>query len=163
MAQAADKNMRRALADKQLSQANTYLRQRNQFNSEIRHLNELLNPTTPAIKQKKPKLLDHKEIKDKIKKYNKKALEADTQMRVALKDKKLEKANELLQQRNYLNAEAKKLTVLIEKQNNTNNEKKSITETAIEKKETTPIKTLVNNTKKKPAKKELKEANKKTK
>ena len=158
MAQAADKNMRRALAEKQLSQANTYLRQRNQFNSEVRHLNELLNPTTPAIKPKKPKLLSHKEIKDKIKKYNKKALEADTQMRIALKDKKLEKANELLQQRNYLNAEAKKLMALLENPSNTNNEK---TATAIEKREILPIKTLVDRNEKKPAKTESKETDQK--
>ena len=158
MAQAADKNMRRALAEKQLSQANTYLRQRNQFNSEVRHLNELLNPTTPAIKPKKPKLLSHKEIKDKIKKYNKKALEADTQMRIALKDKKLEKANELLQQRNYLNAEAKKLMALLENPSNTNNEK---TATAIEKREILPIKTLVDSNEKKPAKTESKETDQK--
>ncbi len=162
MAQAADKNMRRALAEKQLSQANTYLRQRNQFNSEVRHLNKLLNPSTPIIKQKKPKSLSRKEIKDKVKKYNKKALEADTQMRVALKDKKLEKANELLQQRNYLNAEAKKLMALLANPSNTNNEK-TATATAIEKvkKETSPIKTLVDSNEKKPAKKKHKEANQK--
>ena len=114
MAQAADKNMRRALDDKQLSQANTYLRQRNQFNAEVRHLNELLNASNPVkIEPEKPKVFDLEEIKYKIKKYNKKALEADAEMRVSLREKKLEKANELLQQRNYLNSEAKKLTVLL--------------------------------------------------
>ena len=114
MAQSADKNMRSALDDKQLSQANTYLRQRNQFNSEVKHLNELLNPSAVTQKQKeKPKSLSREEIKSKIKEYNKKSLEADTKMRVSLRGKKLEKANELLQQRNYLNAEVKRMTALL--------------------------------------------------
>jgi hypothetical protein len=114
MAQSADKNMRHALDDKQLSQANTYLRQRNQFNSEVRHLNELLNPSDSTKKQKeKPKSLSHDEIKIKIKIYNKKALEADTKMRDSLKGKNLEKANELLQQRNYLNTEVKKMPMFL--------------------------------------------------
>ncbi|MCK5895184.1 MAG: hypothetical protein KAG20_00160 [Cocleimonas sp.] len=112
----ADKNMRHALEEKELSQANTYLRQRNQYNAEVKNLNKLLNPeNTNKVKNKvveetKPQALSKKDIKEKIKKYNKRAVEADTNMRIALKEKKLEKANELLQQRNYLNAESKKLT-----------------------------------------------------
>ncbi len=116
-AQVADKNMRRALEDKELSQANSYLRQRNQFNAEVKNLNKLLNPVNQTVaktkqppKETKPQPLTREQIKAKIKDYNKRALEADTQMRISLREKKLEKANELLQQRNYLNAEAKKLT-----------------------------------------------------
>ncbi len=114
-AQLADKNMRRALGAKELSQANSYLRQRNQFNTEVKNLNKLLNPvnqvaTKPQPKETKPQPPTRKQIKAKIEDYNKRALEADTQMRISLREKKLEKANELLQQRNYLNAEAKKLT-----------------------------------------------------
>jgi hypothetical protein len=112
----ADKNMRRALEEKELSQANTYLRQRNQYNAEVKNLNKLLNPESSVkVEEKAPQETtlpspSKKETKAKIKNYNKRALEADTNMRIALKEKKLEKANELLQQRNYLNAESKKLT-----------------------------------------------------
>jgi hypothetical protein len=116
-AQVADKNMRQALENKELSQANSYLRHRNQFNAEVKNLNKLLNPAKQAILETKPqqkktkeKPLSRQQIKSKIKDYNKRALEADTQMRISLHEKKLEKANELLQQRNYLNAEAKKLS-----------------------------------------------------
>ena len=116
-AQSADKNMRRALESKELSQANSYLRQRNQLNAEVKNLNKLLNPVSQTeaeakIQQKESKLrpLTRQQIKTKIKDYDKRALEADTQMRISLREKKLEKANELLQQRNYLNAESKKLS-----------------------------------------------------
>jgi hypothetical protein len=110
-AQVADKNMRHALENKELSQANSYLRQRNQFNTEVKNLNKLLNPVKkPQPKETKLHPLTHEQKKAKIKDYNKRALEADTQMRISLREKKLEKANELLQQRNYLNTEAKKLT-----------------------------------------------------
>ncbi len=114
MAQAANRNMHRALEEKQLSQANTYLRQRNQFNSEVKHLNNLLEPSDSIKKETKElKQLNRGELKEKIHDYNKRALEADKKMRMALREKKLEKANELLQQRNYLNSEAKKLTELL--------------------------------------------------
>ncbi|MCK5917670.1 MAG: hypothetical protein KAG34_04565 [Cocleimonas sp.] len=116
-AQAADKNMRHALEGKELSQANSYLRQRNQFNAEVKNLNKLLNPANQVVtetksqqKETNPKPLTRQQIKAKIKDYNKRALEADAQMRLSLREKKLEKANELLQQRNYLNTEVKKLS-----------------------------------------------------
>lgn len=116
-AKIADKNMRHALEQKKLSQANSCLRLRNQLNAEVKNLNKLLNPistTKTDVKSKpvevKPKRLNRDEIKSKIKDYNKRALVADSKMRIALKEKKLEKANELLQQRNYLNAEAKTFT-----------------------------------------------------
>jgi len=124
-ARTADKNMRRALADKELSQANRFLRQRNQLNAEVKNLNKLLNPvdsnavdvTDTGNKAKakqhhapttKSKPLNDNEIRQEVKVYKSKAQEADIHMRLALKEKKLEKANELLQQRNYLNTEAKK-------------------------------------------------------
>lgn len=112
MARIADEKMRLALEDKQLSQANTFLQQRNQFNAESSHLMALLNPADDktANKIKKNTPLSREQIKVTIKDYKIKSTEADKQMRKALSDRKLEKANELLQQRNYLNAEIKELT-----------------------------------------------------
>ena len=119
MAKEADQKMRLALVEKQLSQANDFLRQRNQYNGEVKQLNELLNPPkedkTPKPQTKKAEpSLSREEIKIKIRGCNTKALEADKKMRVALANRELEKANELLQQRNYLNSEAKKLALLLQ-------------------------------------------------
>ena len=114
----ADQHMRSALENKQLSQANTFLRQRNQFNAEVKHLSELLpsnndDPVSDSTQKTTDKSPSREDIERKINDYNEKALRAGQQMRTALNERKLEKANELLQQRNYLNAEVKKLTELL--------------------------------------------------
>ncbi|MCK5903271.1 MAG: hypothetical protein KAG28_08995 [Cocleimonas sp.] len=110
----ADNDMRLALEAKQLSQANDFLRQRNQFNAEVKHLNKLLNPESETKKiSKRKQSLTPEKVKEKIIQYQAQALEAEQQMRQALDERQLEKANELLQQKNYLNVEVEKLQKIL--------------------------------------------------
>lgn len=53
--------------------------------------------------------LSRAEVKNKICDFNKKAQQADKEMRIALSEKRLLKANTLLQERNQFNSEVKKL------------------------------------------------------
>ena len=63
----------------------------------------------PEVEETTEPVLTREELKNKIRECNAKALLADKGMRVALGEKRVIKANELLQQRNQFNAEAKEL------------------------------------------------------